>query len=73
MILNRIRSYLQLNRRAAVQDMVHVLDVSPQALRAMLERLEARGVVRRLPGGTPCGGSCAKCAPDTIELYEWVQ
>jgi hypothetical protein len=53
--------------------MVDVLDVSPDALRAMLELLESRGVVRRLPSGTPCGGSCCKCAPESIELYEWVR
>jgi predicted ArsR family transcriptional regulator len=73
MLLNRIRSYLQLNRRAAIHDMVSVLDISPDALRAMLKMLETRGAVRRLPSGTPCGGSCTKCTPDTIELYEWVR
>jgi len=73
MILNRVRSYLQLNRRAAIQDMVSVLDVSPDALRAMLQTLESKGAVRRLASGTPCGGSCCKCSPDSIELYEWIR
>lgn len=72
MLLNRIRTHLQLNRRAAIQDMASLLDTSPDALRAMLQLLEARGNVRRLPTGTACGGSCSKCAPERIELYEWV-
>lgn len=73
MILNRVRTYLQLNRRAALQDMASVLDVSQEALRAMLNTLETRGAVRRLPSGTPCGGSCTKCSPEAVELYEWVR
>jgi predicted ArsR family transcriptional regulator len=73
MILNRVRTYLQLNRRAALQDMAGVLDVSQDALRAMLNTLETRGAVRRLPSGTSCGGSCTKCSPETVELYEWVR
>ena len=71
MILSKVRSYLQLNRRAALLDMASVLDISPDALRAMLDRLETKGNIRRLPAGTACGGGCNKCKPDAIELYEW--
>lgn len=71
MILSKVTNYLKLNRRAALQDMAGVLDVSPEALRAMLDRLERKGNVRRMPVGTPCGGSCNKCKPEQVELYEW--
>ncbi|MCD8537063.1 MAG: FeoC-like transcriptional regulator [Burkholderiaceae bacterium] len=71
MILSKVSNYLKLNRRAALNDMASVLDISPNALRAMLDRLEAKGSVRRLPSGTSCGGSCSKCKPQEIELYEW--
>lgn len=71
MILTKVSNYLKLNRRAALQDMSGILDVSPEALRAMLARLESKGCVKRLPNGTSCGGSCNKCKPEEIELYEW--
>jgi len=70
-MLSQVNRYLKLNRRAAVQDMAAVLDISPDALRAILHKLQARGNVRRLPEGTPCGGSCGKCSPESIEMYEW--
>lgn len=71
MILSKVTNHLKLNRRAAVQDMAGLLDVSPDALRAILARLEAKGNVKRLPTGTSCGGSCSKCKPEEVELYEW--
>ena len=71
MILNRIMNYFKLNKRGSVKDMAVVLDIEPEALRAMLVRLESRGKVRRLAAGTLCGGGCSKCSPETIELYEW--
>ena len=71
MILTKITNYLRLNRRAALRDMATAFEVSPQALRAMLDRLEAKGSVRKLASGTACSGSCSKCKPDDIELYEW--
>lgn len=71
MILSKVTNYLKLNRRAAVQDMSGVLDASPDALRAMLDRLEAKGLVKRLPSAKTCGSSCSKCKPEQIELYEW--
>lgn len=71
MILNKVSNYLKLNRRAAVQDMASVLDASPDALRAMLDRLVAKGMVRRLPSTTSCGSGCNKCKPEQVELYEW--
>lgn len=71
MILSKLTNYLKLNRRAAVTDMSGILDTSPDALRAMLARLETKGMVKRLPAGTSCGSSCSKCKPQEIELYEW--
>ncbi|UOD49477.1 FeoC-like transcriptional regulator [Orrella daihaiensis] len=71
MILSKVTNYLKLNRRAALLDMACVLDISPEALRHMLDRLEIRGTIRRLPTGTTCGGGCNKCKPQDIELYEW--
>lgn len=72
MMLSRITAYLSQHKRASVLDMAHGLEVSPDALRDMLTRLEGKGRVRRLPQATPCGGGCNKCDPVTVELYEWV-
>ncbi|MCX7672620.1 MAG: FeoC-like transcriptional regulator [Thiobacillaceae bacterium] len=72
MILTRIHDHLRQHRRASVADLARLFDSEPSAVRAMLEQLVRRGRVRRLPAGTPCGGGCCKCAPEAVELYEWI-
>lgn len=71
MILSRVNSHLKQHHRCSLSDMAASLNAAPEALRDMLALLERKGRVRKLPGGTACGGGCSKCAPDTIELYEW--
>lgn len=72
MIIQRLRAHLKENGRASLFDMAAKLGTSPEALRNMVAVLEKKGQVRRLPQGTLCGGGCTSCAPETIELYEWV-
>lgn len=71
MILSRVSDYLKTHHRAALTDMAIGLGATPDALRDMLAVLERKGRVRKLPTGTACGGGCMKCAPETVELYEW--
>lgn len=71
MILARVEQSLREQRRSSLRDLAEALGTAPEALRGMLELLERKGRVRRLPGGTPCAGGCCKCAPESIELYEW--
>ncbi len=71
MIVTRVCQYLKLNGRAALRDMAAVLRIEPDALRAILQQLQASGRVRRLPAATPCQGGCNKCQPESVELYEW--
>jgi predicted ArsR family transcriptional regulator len=71
MILSRITAYLREHKRASLLDMSYALEATPDALKAMLSTLERKGRVRRLPGGTACGGGCSKCDPHSVELYEW--
>jgi hypothetical protein len=71
MILSDMRRYLKLNGRAAVHDLSIHFDSDPEAIRGMLSELERRGMVRRLPVGTLCGGGCRQCKPESVELYEW--
>ena len=38
----------------------------------MLDMLERKGRIRKLPEGSSCGSkSCCKCDPATVALYEW--
>lgn len=71
-ILTRLNDYLRAHRRASVFDMASSLDASVDALVAMLATLERKGRVRRLPQGSTCSGSCCKCNPDAVVIYEWV-
>lgn len=71
MILSRVQDYLKQHRRASVADLAHGLDAAPNAVRAMLEVLQRKGMARRLPAGTTCGNGCCKCDPNSLELYEW--
>lgn len=71
MMLSKVTDYLRERQRASVQDMSYALAATPEALKAMLETLERKGRVRRLPSGTACGGGCSKCDPHNVDIYEW--
>ncbi len=70
-MLTELSQYLRTQQRAALRDLSYRFDIAPEALRGMLDLLEQRGRVRKLPAHTPCGG-CTSCDPAQIELYEWV-
>ena len=72
MILREIRDYLRQRGRAPLRDMAIHFDMDESALRGALEHWIRKGRVRRLPPGTTCFG-CSSCAPQDIELYEWVE
>jgi predicted ArsR family transcriptional regulator len=73
MILSRLNTYLQEQHRASIADMALHLDSSPAALEGMLDKLERKGRVRKLPAGATCGKSCGKCDPTTVVVYEWIE
>ena len=57
---------------AGVADMAMGLGTSAEALAPMLDMLERKGRIRKLPEGSSCGSkSCCKCDPATVALYEW--
>ncbi|MEE9346324.1 MAG: FeoC-like transcriptional regulator [Methylococcales bacterium] len=72
MILSELKQYIQSNHRVPLKDLSYRFDVEPDALRGMLQRWIDKGRLRILDAGTPCGGGCNKCAPQDIEIYEWV-
>ncbi|WP_246237695.1 FeoC-like transcriptional regulator [Caldichromatium japonicum] len=69
-MISELSIFLRAHRRAALKDLAHRFDADPEALRGMLELMERKGLVRRLPPGTTCAG-CCQCDPAAIELYEW--
>lgn len=73
MILSRVSTYLKQHRQASLLDMSIGLETDAEALRGMLDVLQRKGRVNKLPSGTPCGGGCNKCGSDTIELYAWAE
>jgi putative ferrous iron transport protein C len=72
LILSDLRNYIKEQRRVALIDLANHFNVDAEALRGMLGKWISKGNLRKLPSGTTCGGSCCKCDPASIELYEWI-
>ena len=72
MILTQVRDYLKQNGQAPLRDMALEFGMEQDALRPILEQWISKGKVEKLPQGTNCGGGCNSCAPETIELYQWI-
>ncbi len=70
MILSELRTYLQTHRRATLSDMALRFGSDPDALRGMLSKWISKGSVVKLLAAKPCG-TCCKCDPLTMEIYEW--
>ena len=71
MILSQVSDYLRSHRQASLLDMSIGLNTDAEALRGMLQVLERKGRVRKLPSGSSCNSGCTKCHVDTIEIYAW--
>jgi len=71
MNLTKLKSYLILNKRAALIDLAHHLDVTPDAVKGMLEHWIRKGKVRHLEGSA-CNKGCCQCDPAGLEIYEWI-
>ncbi len=72
MILTEIKDYLKIRGQAPLRDMALEFKMEQDALRPILEHWKAKGKIIQLPQGTGCNGGCHSCAPETIELYQWV-
>ena len=53
------------------QDLTNLTDMKPETLRLYLDRLMARGHVRKSERGSACGG-CTACPSGEREVFEWV-
>ena len=72
MILTEVRDYLRSNQQASLRDMALEFSMDQEALRPLLDQLISKGKAEKLPEGTTCGGGCHSCAPETIEIYQWI-
>ncbi len=72
MILTQVRDYLKQRGQAPLRDMALEFGMDQDALRPIVEQWISKGKVTKLPQGTACGGGCNSCAPETIELYQWI-
>ncbi|MDH5484256.1 MAG: FeoC-like transcriptional regulator [Gammaproteobacteria bacterium] len=73
MILTQLRDYLKTKGQAPLRDMALHFNMQADALRPMIEHWIEKGKVEKLPAGTQCGGGCSSCAPQTIEIYRWIE
>jgi len=71
-ILTDVRDYLKSLGQAPLRDMALTFGMDQAALRPLVEQWIDKGKVKKLPQGTACGGGCSSCAPQTIEIYQWV-
>ena len=71
MILTELKSYLIKNKRDPLIDIAHHFNVTPDAMKGMLEHWIHKGKVRRLESSV-CNKGCCKTAPAHLEIYEWV-
>ncbi len=71
MILQQLQAYLRTRPQASLEELARHFKIDADALRGMLAPLIRKGRVRKL-SGKQCGG-CHSCAPESLELYEWVE
>ncbi len=70
MILTDLQGYVCARERVSLAQLSARFDAQPDALRGMLDRLVAKGRVRRVAPAARCGG-CRICPSEALELYEW--
>ncbi len=73
-MLKSILEYLKTRDAACLSEIAAHLEAEPEAVRPMLELLEARGRIRRQSVDRPQGcGGCTACRPDALILWEAVR
>jgi len=69
-MLSDINSYFATHKRACLADLANHFNAEPEAIKPMLALLSAKGRIARVTGSSNCG-SCTKCDPDRLVIYEW--
>jgi predicted ArsR family transcriptional regulator len=70
MILQQLQTYLRTHTQVSLEELARQFQIDADALREMLNPLIRKGRVHKLTG-KQCG-NCHSCAPESLELYEWV-
>jgi putative ferrous iron transport protein C len=70
MILTELQGHVRSRERVSLAQLSASFGIQPDALRGMLDRLVAKGRIRRLQSPGRCSG-CTLCPPEALEFYEW--
>ncbi len=73
MILTQLKSYLKINKRASLIDLAHHFNVTPEAMKGMLEHWIRKGKVRYLENQLCQKGCCCPTQLTHLEIYEWLE
>ena len=71
MILSDLKRYLEERGQATLADLALHFEAEPEVVRAMLEVWMRKGRVERSTVSPNCGGTCTRCAPESMEIYRW--
>ena len=70
-MLKDIETFIRERRRVCLADLTARFAIAASALMPMLQLLESRGRIRRVPvSGRDCGG-CGQCDPALLSMWEW--
>lgn len=67
----QLQRYLQTHSQTSLEELARHFQSDADAIRGMLAPLIRKGRVRQSLG-KQCG-KCHHCAPESLELYEWIQ
>jgi len=73
MILRDVKDYLAKTKVVNVQQLTQRFAVSPELLRAILQKLVRAGCVKRAQNPAGCGVTCTQCETQFREIYYWVE
>ncbi len=71
MILRDVKNYIRERGQVPLREIGLHFDMDPGVIRRMLETLEHKGVIQKLPAGSTCSGGCTQCAPESVDIYRW--
>jgi len=69
-ILTELQGYVRRRERVSLAELSTAFGAQPDALRGMLDRLVAKGRIRRLQRPARCAG-CTICPREALEFYAW--
>ncbi|EKD53755.1 MAG: hypothetical protein ACD_60C00157G0009 [uncultured bacterium] len=72
MNLVEIKHYLMQVKMTSLASISAYFKCDAELMRQMMSHWLRKGCVRKLSKTPACGGSCMKCAPSLVEIYEWV-